>query len=294
MQEKIEAAAAIALAKRPPHLYQFTPAGGQTTPAFFKEHPTDRAKAKDIYKKGVMDRVPYLSFYAYIGQATLFGKNPDKISSPYHLFAHEMIAENFSTSICFTVYGEKPSYTLDDDPHEGTAWKFLSTGKIVLRIVDNKVLILQLMGGGDFRVGSFLIQLAIEFAIRNQYDEISLGSNRGSGEFYFKLGFVPYQAYFRQEEICEALINNQNTTDRLYIDGGHMFLPEPSLNIWKKRILEQPILPRVFRIEFSPNIPDKIYSNSVSHHDLFFSRKPDEEPKYTQVAHNSISTYKPL
>ncbi len=235
--------------------------------------------------EGVFDRVSYRKFFGYIGEARLHGKAPGTTSPAYHLFAHEMmIDKNLTcTGVCFTLYEDEPQYCDSDESNEGLVLKFVSAGKIVLRIIENKLHILELRGGGGFRIGSFLIQLAIEFAIRDEYEEISLGSTRGSGEFYFKLGFVPPQENLQREDIIERLKKNQYSKQQLCIDGGHMFLPRESLIIWKQKILKTPILPGVFGMGVSPNIPDINYSNSKCHHDLFFSSRSDEKPKLSEV-----------
>lgn len=86
----------------------------------------------------------------------------------------------------------------------------------------------------DFRYGSFLIQLAIEYSFQQGYEgRVDLFSTNGSSKFYFKLGFLPTY-------LTQSILNELQTSSN--VDGFNMYLPQASIDAWKERILACPII----------------------------------------------------
>lgn len=86
---------------------------------------------------------------------------------------------------------------------------------------------------GIYRLGSVFIQIAIENSLMaGMGGRVRLNSTRDSGLFYFKLGFVPD---------CELTFNFLKNGEN--INGGEMYLPQASIEIWKNKITANPILP---------------------------------------------------
>jgi len=83
-----------------------------------------------------------------------------------------------------------------------------------------------------YRCGSLLIQVAIEHSLRQGLGgKIKLNSTRDSGQFYFKLGFLP-----KSGDILEALLKGND------INGYEMYLPEASIMAWKEKITKHSVL----------------------------------------------------
>ncbi|MFA6303163.1 MAG: ankyrin repeat domain-containing protein, partial [Legionella sp.] len=86
----------------------------------------------------------------------------------------------------------------------------------------------------DFRHGSYLIQLAIEYSFQQGYEgRVDLFSTNGSGKFYFKLGFLP-------KHLTESILKGFQTGQD--IDGFDMYLPQASIDAWKEKIRQYPII----------------------------------------------------
>lgn len=84
-----------------------------------------------------------------------------------------------------------------------------------------------------YRCGTFLIQLAIELSIQNGFNgAVTLNSTRDSGQFYFKLGFLP-----ESKVVYDYLLRGEK------VSGGQMYLPNSSIEAWKAKILQHPVLP---------------------------------------------------
>lgn len=84
----------------------------------------------------------------------------------------------------------------------------------------------------QYRLGSLLIQIAIEQSIMNGFDgRVELVSTRQSGQFYFKLGFLP-----KNDAILGLLLLGKE------VDGGEMYLPIQSISAWKSKIEKRPVL----------------------------------------------------
>ena len=83
----------------------------------------------------------------------------------------------------------------------------------------------------EFRLGSLLVQLAIEKSFEaGAGGKVTLSSSGGSGVFYHKMGFVsPFQSV--QERLAREVP----------IDAGDMYLPEDAIEAWKKKIRENPL-----------------------------------------------------
>lgn len=91
---------------------------------------------------------------------------------------------------------------------------------------------------GVYRFGSVFIQIAIENSLMAGYEgKVRLNSTRDSGLFYFKLGFVP---------VCELTFKRLKNGEQ--INGGEMYLPQASIDIWKSKIAANSILPHQLTI----------------------------------------------
>ena len=85
---------------------------------------------------------------------------------------------------------------------------------------------------GEHRAGSTFVQLAIEYSLLKGFDgKIKLTARNTSIEFYLKLGFVPVSDRDYQE-ICTHELKKP----------CRMYLPQVSIDIWKRKIARHCIL----------------------------------------------------
>lgn len=91
---------------------------------------------------------------------------------------------------------------------------------------------------GVYRFGSVFIQIAIEYSFMAGYGgKVRLNSTRDSGLFYFKLGFVP---------VCALTFKRLKNGEQ--INGGEMYLPQASIDVWKSKIAAYSLLPHQLTI----------------------------------------------
>lgn len=89
----------------------------------------------------------------------------------------------------------------------------------------------------SFRLGSAMIQFAIEISISKGFDgRVTLYSSGGSAGFYYRLGFKCEDP--DQQRRVEAEFKSGNRG----LDGGPMYLPPESIAIWKQKITQASIL----------------------------------------------------
>jgi len=117
------------------------------------------------------------------------------------------------------------------DRHPGSTAK-LVTSLYPEHLFINSINSMILITPGRYRQGSMLIQIAVEHSLNNgRGGKVELTSTNQSGQFYFKLGFLP-----KDETILRRLSNGEN------IDGRDMYLPDASIAAWKTKIARHRIL----------------------------------------------------
>lgn len=111
-------------------------------------------------------------------------------------------------------------------------WLLLGYGKDVIHInrIDN-------FRGQDFRLGSALVQFAIEMSLKAGYGgKVALHTTNSSAGFYYRLGFVCKNAE------CQKRLVKEYQNNKITIDDVDMYLPPEAIAIWEQKIAKTPIL----------------------------------------------------
>lgn len=182
--------------------------------------------------RGTTDSVSRQSYFQWLNAVYVNQKRTNFRNGPIciNLYAHHLERGY----ICFSGYATGNSSVTKAD---------------VLLIPDtdrsfSHISLSALNGGGEHRLGSVLIQMVIEYSIHQGCEgRVSLRSTRDSGQFYFKLGFIPDNDIVYQE-----LMAGQHT------NGWDMYLPEASIAIWKEKIRKHPLLTRQIGKQWTDNI----------------------------------------
>jgi len=105
----------------------------------------------------------------------------------------------------------------------------------------------------QYRLGTALIQAAVELSIKEGFDgRIAVCSRKKSGQFFFKLGFIP-----EDHGVFDRLKKGEE------INGKTMHLPEDSIAIWKQKIAQRSILKGVASHEHGSYVQRfSLYSSS--------------------------------
>lgn len=230
---EIEHEAAKQLAERPEHLAGFLTeqeAIIHRTEGIFSRYDTEEPE-EDI---GVTAPIKWQPFFKRVRSIRVHHKNRKRINnhSIIHVYQHE--ENNF---LYFTGYKELSSAFVSR----------LSAAKLMLSVGKKAIHINAINNHEEtHRLGSAFIQIAIEYSFKVGYEgRVNLNSTRQSGLFYFKLGFAP-----EEQNIFPELQEQKN------VDGGDMYLPPESIEIWKKKIENNPLLPstldlpRKYKIHF--------------------------------------------
>jgi hypothetical protein len=247
----MECEASEQLAKRAEHL------AGLLTEEEAKLHETrfsNYRSEKPHDDIGTEAAIKWQPHFSWVKSVKINPKNMDQGLQPvlFHIYAHTEISMD-REFLYFTVYRDQ-------------SWPSrLSQAKLMLSLGRDTICINALSSHErTHRIGSALIQIAIEYSFKNGYGgKVSLNSARDSGLFYFKLGFAP-----TQQEAFDELQNGKS------VDGGEMYLPEISIKQWENKIAKNKILHST--IQSLPKISDSQCSLYELERETIDSKSPGE------------------